>query len=305
MHSFFKNTRFEDVTLFKNTHSFFKNTRFEDVTLFKNTRFQGACSQGPVSFLVAWVTAGFLTLIIPYFRWSTMKNKHQEAYGQYNQNNQNDGGGADEYDINHCRWYQWNCQSYYTNENGEGVWIPNWFSGWYTSEEELARANENGESPGALKFVFAWQMLMFLVILGYGFSVIRNSKPSSGLFGILLVWANVSFLSMWMLASGVIQTDGDLLELVGFYGQFSVLMFITDFWYTLFGLVFALALCIRSAQLAKPKQNSTSKSTPPSEQELVTKINEDDTDYQIMESQERRLSETSASSSDDGFVKIS
>jgi hypothetical protein len=285
-------------------HSFFKNIRFEDVTLFKNTRFEGSCSQGPVPFLAAWVTVGFLTLIIPYFRWSTMKNKYQEAYGQYNQNDENYVGEADEYDTNHCWWYQWNCQSYYTNGNGEGVWIPNWYSGWYTSEEELARANENGESPGALKFVFAWQMLMFLAILGYGFSVIRNSKPSSGLFGILLVWANVSFLSMWMLASGVIQTDGDLLELVGFYGQFSVLMFITDFWYTLFGLVFALALCIR-AQSAKSKQNSTSKSTPPSEQELVTKTDEGDSDYQIMESQERRLSETSATSSDDGFVKIS
>ena len=79
---------------------------------------------------------------------------------------------------------------------------------------------------------------MFLGILYYGYNAISKRRSTSSLVAVLMVWANFNFLSMWMLANGAISVDGRGLENSGFYGQFSVLMFMTDFWYTIFGIIF-------------------------------------------------------------------
>jgi len=50
---------------------------------------------------------------------------------------------------------------------------------------------------------------------------------------------------MWLLADNSIITDGDLVQRTGFYGQFSVLMFITNAWYVIFGLTFSAIFAIR------------------------------------------------------------
>jgi len=54
----------------------------------------------------------------------------------------------------------------------------------------------------------------------------------------LALFANMSFLSMWWLADGSIVTDTEYVQQTGFYGQFAVLMFITNAWYVLFGIVY-------------------------------------------------------------------
>ena len=50
---------------------------------------------------------------------------------------------------------------------------------------------------------------------------------------------------------GSIVTEDRVMELSGFYGQFAVLMFIADAWYTLFGFIFAVYFLVNSSKEAR------------------------------------------------------
>ena len=133
-------------------------------------------------------------------------------------------------------------------------WQPTWYSGFSTTEEEREAMQQSLEQPGSLKFVYVWQILMFLVIGWYGLKVIRQNRNPTGLVVALLVWANFAFLSMWLMADGSIVTDGQVVKRSGFYGQLSVLIFMSNFWYFLHGLAFVLVFWIRSSCLAEEEQ---------------------------------------------------
>merc|ERR1712032_950987 len=94
-----------------------------------------------------------------------------------------------------------------------------------------------------------WQIIMFITILVYGYIVIRQNRVITGVLIALIVFANMSFLGMWMLADGSIVTDGEIVQQTGFYGQFPVLMFITNAWYVIFGIVFSCLFAIRGHQM--------------------------------------------------------
>merc|ERR1712238_438292 len=79
--------------------------------------------------------------------------------------------------------------------------------------------NEDGDTSMAMKFIYVWQMLMFLILLAYGFVVVRQKRIVTGLLIALFMFTNMSFLSMWMLADGSIYTDGEYVQRVGFYGE--------------------------------------------------------------------------------------
>jgi hypothetical protein len=83
--------------------------------------------------------------------------------------------------------------------------------------------------------------------LAYGVWVVvqRRGGGPGGLLASLFVFTNYAVLSMLLLAQGVIYGEGRELEVSGFYGQFSVLMFMTYFWYALFGAIAALIFGIR------------------------------------------------------------
>jgi len=240
--------------------------------------------------LLAWILCGVLTVIGPLvFRTIKMNNYRnmyymynwEEAQEQYEQNqneyyeNQYENQYAQQYgqgnyqyqwqqnegnyDINQCKWYQFNCFPYYINEDGEpepsAGWYPSWFSGWTVTEEEREQMMENGETSSALIFTYVWQIIMFVIILAYGFIVIRQNRVVSGVTVALVVFANMSFLAMWMLADGSIITDGDDIQNVGFYGQFPVLMFITNGWYVIFGIVFSAIFAIRGHNMHDTSQS--------------------------------------------------
>lgn len=244
--------------------------------------------------VIAWLVGGFLTVFIPLVFRTLKKNNYQNMYYMYNweeaqqeyqqaqeeymqQMEENymaqyyDNGAYNykyqweqmrgNYDINQCKWYQLNCYPYYINEQGEPVpqagWYPMWFSGWTKTEEEKQQMMEDGETSSALIFVYVWQILMFIVILAYGYKVIRENRIVSGVTIALVVFMNMAFLSMWMLADGSIVTDGQEVQRFGFYGQFSVLMFITNFWYILFGIVFTIVFVLRSRSMHKESDDAT------------------------------------------------
>jgi len=243
-------------------------------------------------FSFAWLACGILTVLIPLifrtmkmnnyrnmyymYNWEEAQQEYQEQqeqyYQQYSENNyaQEYGQGnyqyqweqmQGSYDINQCKWYQLNCFPYYINEDGEpepsAGWYPAWFSGWTQTEEEREQMMENGETSNAMIFVYIWQILMFIVIVVYGFIVIRQNRVVTGVTVALVVFANMCFLGMWMLADGSIITDGEYVQNTGFYGQFAVLMFITNAWYVIFGLIFSALFAIRGHSMHDDSETDT------------------------------------------------
>lgn len=234
---------------------------------------------------IVWIVSGVLTVLVPLVYRTIHKNKYREIYMSYfwqeeyqayeqqlQQNYQQygnsynyggaymyDGSGEREWvDVNNCKWYQINCFSFYANRDGEPMpdqeWYPRWFSGFTTTEEEQQEMEANLEQPGSLKFVYVWQLLMFVVIGWYGMLVIRQNRNPTGLIVALVVWANFSFLSMWLMADGGIVTDGEQVKRSGFYGQISVLIFMSNFWYFLHGLAFVVVFWLRASFLAQERQ---------------------------------------------------
>lgn len=233
---------------------------------------------------IAWVVSGLLAVLIPLIYRTIHKNKYREMYmtyyweheyetyaqqrqQNYEQygNNYNYGGvytydyAQSEYvDVNNCKWWKFNCFSFYANKEGEPMadqeWFPTWYSGFSVTEEDRREMEDNLEQPGSLQFVYVWQLLMFFIISWYGLVVIRKNRNPAGLIVALLVWANFAFVSMWLLADGSIATDGQQVFRSGFYGQVSVLVFMTNFWYFLHGLAFVIIFWLRASCLAEQRQ---------------------------------------------------
>lgn len=224
-----------------------------------------------VPFVTAYVVTGILAFLVPAIRYRKSVNTYQSSYYyQYQQQNQSEDNGGNEYDINNCKWWQWNCTPQYMNENGEYVeqnqdengnyyTTPNWFSGWGNGNRSGDRSGDGGTSnSAALKFVYAWQLILFLGLLAYGGLTIYKFRPSNAtnaassrmalqsLLLLLFLWTNTTFMAMWMLANGSISVEGrEIEELGGFSNQFSVMMFLSNFWYTVWGLLFCVAIGIR------------------------------------------------------------
>mmetsp|Transcript_3699 Transcript_3699/g.10484 ORF Transcript_3699/g.10484 Transcript_3699/m.10484 type:complete len:305 (-) Transcript_3699:1474-2388(-) len=248
-------------------------------------RTYGRChTPGSNAFLgLVWVISGVLTVLIPllyrsvhmskyreeymkYFweeEYETYVKQQQENYEQYG-NDYNYGGaymGGDYYsqneyyDVNRCQWWQFNCFSFFVSADGEPMedqeWYPAWYSGFSRTQEQREQMQENLEQPGSLKFVYIWQIVLFIVLGCYGLLIIQQNRNPTGLIVGLLVWSNFAFLSMWLMADGSIVTDGQQVKRTGFYGQLSVLIFMTNFWYFLHGLAFLVVFWIRSSCLAE------------------------------------------------------
>lgn len=239
--------------------------------------------------VTAYLGSGLLAIFVPIIKYKReWRRFHKSYYYRYqynnnNNNNNNNGESADRmvYDVNNCHWWNWRCESVWVNENGEYVqqeennndnnynnngysaYAPRWFSGWggYNGGSGDRGASRDGGasragSSASLKFVYAWQLVLFLGLLVYGtlmmVKVARGASRPLALQSLLILtflWMNFSFLSMWMLANGAILTGGrQIEENGGFYTQFSVLMFMTDFWYTLWGLIFTIVFATKSFQ---------------------------------------------------------
>lgn len=242
-----------------------------------------------------WIVSGLLTVLIPLIYRTIHKNKYRQEYMKYywqeeyeeyeeqrqenydNYGNEYNYGGAygndyeqNEYsDVNNCKWWNLNCFSFFVNTEGEvqedQEWAPAWYSGFMTTEEERETMQDNLEQPGSLKFVYIWQIVMFVVLGWYGLKVISQNRNPTGLIVALLVWANFAFISMWLMADGSIVTDGQSVKRTGFYGQMSVLIFMSNFWFFIHGLAFVLVFWIRSSCLeekeAEKKRTAEAKDT--------------------------------------------
>lgn len=225
-------------------------------------------------FVAGYILSGLLAIIIPVIKYRSEVNAYTSSYEyQYNQQEQQNNDGRMEYDVNNCKWWQFWCESIWMNENGEYVnqggnnngnnnngggysYAPSWFSGWGGGEGSGDSQDGGVSNSASMKFVYGWQIILFLGLLAYGTLVFERLArgPSRALalqsLAILIfLWTNVSFLAMWMLANGSIRTEGrQIEENGGFFSQFSVLLFMTNFWYVIWGLILTIIITIKSCQ---------------------------------------------------------
>jgi hypothetical protein len=241
----------------------------------------------PFPFLAAWVLSGILAIFIPVIRWNRNKQEFYDAYGyaieyeNQNQNQDNNNNGNDDgsyYPT--CKWFQWRCrqqQFAYMEANGSGDGEENWslptwyrFLGGMTEDDRRFQEEmgvENVNSEGALTFVYVWTMLLFIGVLVYGGFILYKQRAIGGLIVVMAILSQFALLSLILLAHGVILTDDRDLEddVYGWYGQFSVLMVYTNFWYIIFCITFTVALlvraCCRDKQTSEAIKSFTDKNT--------------------------------------------
>jgi hypothetical protein len=123
----------------------------------------------------------------------------------------------------------------------------------------------------------------------------------TGLLVALVVFGNMSFLSLFMLAEGSIVTDAEYIQDIGgFYGQFSVLMFITDVWYILFCTAFAVVFGMRMYSMHKKTQKEALEADGKDGEPLIgyTTMQED------TKAPESNTESTPATCEDGDYVKV-
>lgn len=223
----------------------------------------------PWPFVSAWIVGGVLAMIIPVIHWNRKKQEYYDYTGyqieyenaqrDYEEANGDNNDGNGNYYSSNCSWWQWQCKKNayaYQQANGDGdedeIQVPNWylFIGGQT-EEQRRQAEENGElgqtSSGALKFVYWWTLLLFVLILVYGAAVLIKRKDARVVVFGLVLFAQFALMLLLLMGQGVIETDDRDLEdsVYGWHGQMGVLLAYTAFWMYLYCILFAVALVVR------------------------------------------------------------
>ena len=231
----------------------------------------------PWPFMVCWLIGGILSILVPVLKWNANKQEYYDSYGyaiEYEQQQrayeeQQNGGNNNNnswYNYPQCHWWQYKCRksqfNYRQNAMGGGnnndngnyqFQYPGWFIffGGETEEDQRWR-EEQGEigetSSGALKFVYAWSIVMFVTILFYGCFVLYKRRTVGPLIIMLCMFLQFCLMAMALVCQGVLDTDDRDLEdsVYGFYGQMGVLLVYTYYAYFWFTIVFTVAFVVRA-----------------------------------------------------------
>jgi hypothetical protein len=180
------------------------------------------------SFLKALYVSGSFVAFLPLIIFGGSRFMHR------NGDEEEDNYGQNQYDNNqqqNCRWWQWGCSNYDENqqdENGDedDNALPWW---WLWSEDERRRDPEDMVNP-TLVVIYLWTLVMMGGILFYAYKTVKDLRDMVGLAVSLLMLANFSFISMMYLGSleGAVDDDGKAIEEQGFYGQFGVMLYLTN-----------------------------------------------------------------------------
>jgi hypothetical protein len=205
--------------------------------------------------------SGILVIFIPVINWNRKKNKYYKEYG-YAIEYENDGKQNYSY-YPSCSSYQWRCRrkqykylATRSSDNNYGNDLPTWyrFLGGLTEAERHVKEELHVDgTSGALKFVYACTLVMFISMWAYGAYVLCKERPVGRIVLIMAVFAQFSLLNLILLEQGVILTDDQDLqnEIYGWYGQWSVLVVYTHFMYVFFGIVFSLVFLVQACRRGK------------------------------------------------------
>ncbi|KAL3796317.1 hypothetical protein ACHAWO_008986 [Cyclotella atomus] len=224
--------------------------------------------------LACWIISSLCAIIIPVSKWTRERNQYYQYMGRYHEyewkqrqyEQMQNGNGMYNNMSSMCSWWNYKCRQrvaryqYYmqaqqggqNNQNGQGN-IAAMLPGWYTffggtvqteGEGREAEMNMNSSSNGAMKFVYSWNIIMFIGVSIFGYRTLANGKDRTGLIVALLIYAQFSLMNLMCLTQGSIETDNRFLEnsIYGWFGQWSVLVAYTDFWMFLHSTIFAFVL---------------------------------------------------------------
>ncbi|CAB9506263.1 expressed unknown protein [Seminavis robusta] len=198
------------------------------------------------SFLMGWNVAAAATVLLPLLIMTVARSTHVGEGGGDNDNNNNNNNNNNA----NGNWWGGN------NEQGSGDQTPWWwFGGNGASGDE-----EEPQGRGSVIFVYVYATALFLAMILHGNFVLGRNADFGALQGALFVFTHLAFLTLILVAGlGAIQTEeGRELEEHGWYGQFSVCVFLTTFFWTLHGIVFGCLLRQRKAARAAAGINSES-----------------------------------------------
>eukprot|EP00527_Entomoneis_sp_CCMP2396_P002630 CAMPEP_0198139976 /NCGR_PEP_ID=MMETSP1443-20131203/3197_1 /TAXON_ID=186043 /ORGANISM="Entomoneis sp., Strain CCMP2396" /LENGTH=249 /DNA_ID=CAMNT_0043802273 /DNA_START=88 /DNA_END=837 /DNA_ORIENTATION=+ len=197
-------------------------------------------------FLLTWSIASLLTLGVPmvvfggarlanteddYEQASSSSNNAQEQYQNYQASQAYNGGSGYSSD---CGWWQWGCDGGYAAKNNQEVenHAPWW---WMWTEDER---REDGQISPTIIIIYVWHLIMLWAITVYGRRSVIGGGSLYGVSATCLMFANYSFISMLFLGGleGGIYDDATILDENGWYGQFGVLLYMTNFASVVFGI---------------------------------------------------------------------
>ena len=183
------------------------------------------------------VFAVALPLII--FLGARVLNNSNGQYQQQQQQQQQQNYYDQQY-AQRCGWWQWGCRdNYQYNQNNsrddERVNATPWW--WPWSEDERRRDPEDAANP-TLVVIYLWTLVLLASVVYYGARTVRDFRDLVGLMVAFAMLANFSMVSMLFLGSleGGVMDDGRVIEEQGFYGQFGVLLFLTNFFVAVFAV---------------------------------------------------------------------
>lgn len=199
--------------------------------------------QPNAKFLKVLYGSAMVVFVVPLLIFGVARvthgNENQQNDDQDEDNNYNNQGQYDNQQNGGCRWWQWGCNDNYQYEQNdsrdeEENALPWW---WPWSEDERRREAEDMASP-TLVVIYLWTLLMVGGILFYAYKTVKDLRDMVGLAVSLLMLANFAFISCLYLGSleGAVQDDGRVIEEQGFYGQFGVLLYLTNLFATIFGV---------------------------------------------------------------------
>lgn len=192
------------------------------------------------------------------------------------------------FDVNNCKWYNWGCTPQYRDNQGRYVTEYEMKEELYRQKQEayeqqqryyeeqqeqeqqqqqqnvqynqynqynqqrsgFYNQNQVKDSSPGLKIIYAAEVLLFLGLLYSGFKAVDQNIPATRLTKYLRGFVLLSIIAMICLKTIAIETDQGELEMKGYYGQFSVLMFMAN---TAF-LIFAAAFYVLFATCYAPEQ---------------------------------------------------
>jgi len=175
------------------------------------------------TFFRIWFISGTVALLTPLIIFTVARLRNRDG-GEQQQEEENADG---------CHWYNWNCGEEQGSNDNTPWW---WFSDGRRDPEE---------GNPALIVAYVYCVLLFCCLLHFGFNGIKNGRARV-VGTALFFWSNLCAVSMLILR-GTLEMDGPEME-GGFYGQVSMLLFLSLLMWMLFGLLFICLLRRRSGE---------------------------------------------------------
>ncbi|KAL7570170.1 hypothetical protein ACA910_020008 [Epithemia clementina (nom. ined.)] len=204
-------------------------------------------------FLIVWSFASILTWGLPLavFAGARMANDDDGSSNNYNNNaqqNQQNKYAYNNYQANQaaqyqysngCYWWQWGCDEQYQAQNAQELEneSPWW---WLWSEDE--RRSPYGVNP-TLVVIYLWLLFVIFLLTSYGRRTVVSGGSLYGVSSTCLMFANYCFISMLYIGGleGAVDDDSQELDADGWYGQFGVLLYLTNLTGTIFGITYYFA----------------------------------------------------------------